>query len=57
MRCRVLATDVGLDLDDAALAPAARFVADQPGAQDRAGDVERRPGQRRAVEDAQLPVL
>jgi hypothetical protein len=49
----VVTTDVCLELDDPGASPAGRVVADQPGADQRRGGLERRARQGRPVDDAQ----
>jgi hypothetical protein len=52
----VVRADVRLNLDDASDATAGRVVADQPGADESACGLERRPREDGPVEDAQLNV-
>jgi hypothetical protein len=49
----VVTTDVRLELDDPAASPARRIVADEPGADQRRGGLERGALQDRPVDDAQ----
>jgi hypothetical protein len=49
----VVTTDVCLELDDPGASPAGRVVADQPGADQRRGGLERGALQDRPVDDAQ----
>jgi hypothetical protein len=53
MRGPVVLPDVGLDLDDPPDPAAGVVVPDQPRAEQRPSGLERRPGERRAVDETQ----
>jgi hypothetical protein len=53
VRCLVVRADVRLELDDPAAPPPGRVVADEPGADERRGGIERGARQDGPVDDAQ----
>lgn len=57
MRGQVFRSPVGLDLDDAGLAPPGVVVTDQARAEQPRGDLLGRPGQPPSIDDAQAGVL
>jgi hypothetical protein len=57
VRGEVLGPPVGLDLDDAGLAPPRRVVADQARSEQPGRDVLGRTGQPFSIDDAQAGVL
>jgi hypothetical protein len=57
MRGEIFRTPVGLDFDDARLAPPGRVVADQPRAEQPRGDLLGRAGKLPSIDDGQAGVL